>query len=661
MFLKSPPRCRRHWSVLLVALLLTMTGAVSAAGIVKTAYEVILKTSSKPLSTKEAKKYRILAKRTITVEKVRENGKTVYWLKVGQFETFKEARAVLRKLAKPYPDARAIRIKVSAGSVKRSDLKATRLTDRQRREWLEGGRKALINNDLASAEAYFSRLIEVAKGTRESRQARELLGLVYERMGKTDKAREVYTTFLRWYPKGEDSERVRQRLNTMLEARAADRKPLPKSSPRERKFRYYGSLSQFLTRDVSFVDGVNSGTSFLLISDVDMTGQYSDQRFDIRSQLDLNHRRVFEGTSTSSQDRLRVNALYIDIQDRKLRGSVTIGRQRHSSGGVLGRFDGLLVGYQENNDWHVNAVIGMPADLNDSTDSDRFLYGISADGGTFAERWDVNGYAIRQTADGIVDRAAVGGEVRYVYGQQSHLALIDYDLSYLTINDALFDAHWFGRDGTNLSASIAYRAAPLLVTENALIGQGEVSISQLLQRFSEDDIRQLARDRTARLRSLSLGASRLFRERWQVSADFNMSNVSEMPASGGVAAIPSSGTQYLYSVQTTVSNLFVRNDISTLSLRYNDLPASRTLSLDVNSRYPVDYRLRAEPRLGIDYRSTDNSFDTFTLRPTFRADYSWKRDVSFDAELGVIWSNELGNGGGSSTDIAFEIGYRVDF
>ncbi len=661
MFLKSP--CQQRWLSLLLMLCLSVFAvtATQAGGVVKTAYVVILKTSSKPLSTKAAKKYPILAKRSVTVEKVRKNGKTVYWLKVGLFETFREARTVLRKLAKPYPDARAIRIKVSAGSVKRSDLKATKLTDRQRREWLEGGRKALINNDLASAEAYFSRLIEVAKGTRESRQARELLGLVYERLGKTRLARDVYNTFLRWYPKGEDSERVRQRLNTMLEARSADRKPLPKSSPRERKFRYYGSVSQFVTRDVAFVDGTNSGSSFLLISDVDLTGQYSDQRFDVRSQLDLNHRRVFEGTTTSSQDRLRVNALYIDIQDRKLRGSVTLGRQRHSSGGVLGRFDGLLVGYQENNDWHVNAVIGKPADLNDSTDSDRFLYGISADGGTFAERWDVNGYAIRQTADGIVDRAAVGGELRYVYGQQSHLALIDYDLSYRTVNDALFDAHWFGHDGTNLSASIAYRAAPLLVTENALIGQAEASISQLLQRFSEDEIRQLARDRTARLRSLSLGASRLFKERWQVSADFNMSNVSDMPASGGIAAIPSSGTQYLYGLQTTVSNFFIRNDISTLSLRYNDLPASRTLSVDVNSRFPIDDRLRAEPRFGVDYRSSDNSFDTFTLRPTIRADYSWKRDVSFDAELGLIWSNEFGNGGGSSTDISFEIGYRVDF
>ena len=646
---------------LILTLTLVSIPVVPSQAATTTVYEVVLDRSAQPQEVGDLERLPVLAGKTVVVVRESDHGRPVYVLKASPFASFAEARRVMRALAKRYPDARADRIRIDTGTVRRSDLQARKVTPALLASWLEKGRQAMIDGDLKSADAYFSRIIELAAGTKTARQAREWLGVVAERRGQGRRARKLYKDFLRRYPKGDDSDRVRQRLDTLVESRAADRKPLPRSRPRQAPARLLGSLSQFVTRDVTYVDGQNVGAISMLITDVDLSGRMDRGRYEVRGRLDLNHRRIFEGT-TQDRDRLRLNDLYLDIQDRRWQSSLTIGRQRHSSGGILGRFDGVLLGHQYNADWHLNAFAGRPADINDSSDSDRWLYGVSADGGTFADRWDVNAYLMRQTADGMVDREALGGELRYVHGRQSHLLLLDYDLAYRTLNDALIDAHWFRRDGTTLNASLAYRAAPLLVTENALIGQGVSSIAGLLQNYTEDEVRQLARDRTARLSSFSLSASRPWRKRWQLSADFNMSRVSETPASGGVAAVPSNGNEYLYSLQATGSELFRRRDITTFILRYNALAAVDILGLDINSRFPVDDRLRLEPRLGIDYRrGSSTTVDSLSLRPNLRADYAWRRHIAFDAELGLVWTDELGSGGGSSLDLAFELGYRIDF
>ncbi len=656
-----PLRHRHSVSLVILVVLGLALVATPVLAATKTVYEVVLERSPTPPAIGDLDRLPLLVGKSIVVVQESEHGRPVYVLKASPFETFAEARQILRTLAERYPDARAERVRIAAGPVRAADLVAGKVTPALLDDWLGKGREAMIDGDLATAGVYLARIVEVAPASKAARQAREWLGVVAERQGRARRSREIYEDFLRRYPKGEDSDRVRQRLDTLVESRAADREPLPRSRPRKETSDVLGSLSQFVTRDVTYVDGENVGAVSMLITDADLTARASRGRYDLRAQFDLSHRRIFEGRSRD-RDRLRLNDLYLDIQDRRWRSSLTIGRQRHSSGGVLGRFDGLLIGHQYNADWHFNAVVGRPADINDSSDSNRLLYGVSADGGTFARHWDVNAYLIRQTADGMVDREAVGGELRYIRDRQSHLLLLDYDLAYRTLNDALFDAHWFRPDGATFNASLAYRAAPLLVTENALIGQGASSVAELLQRFSEDEVRQLARDRTARLSSFSLSASRPYRDRWQLSADFNLSRLSGTPASGGVSAVPSNGNEYLYSLQATGSDLFRKGDITTFMLRYNDLAAVDILSLDVNSRFPVDDRLRVEPRLGIDYRrGSSTTVDSLSLRPNLRADYRWRRHIGFDAELGFVWTDELGAGSGSSLDIAFELGYRIDF
>ena len=100
------------------------------------------------------------------------------------------------------------------------------------------------------------------------------------------------------------------------------------------------------------------------------------------------------------------------------------------------------------------------------------------------------------------------------------------------------------RESTALSASADYRRSPFPLLENALVGQSGASLDELLRAFSEDELRDIAVDRTAETLNYSLGLSRPLGERWQVNADITFTQLAEGPGSAGVLALPDSGRGY---------------------------------------------------------------------------------------------------------------------
>jgi hypothetical protein len=500
-------------------------------------------------------------------------------------------------------------------------------------------------------------------------EAQELLGLARERNNQLAHAKAEYEKYLELYPEGEAADRVRQRLAGLLTARKTPKGKLRQAKKVQDKTGWqkdvYGSFSQFYNRDESYTDLVGKTVNqSLLNSDLDINTRMRSDKFDISTLFIGGHEKDFRD---ESDDRSRVSALYLDMLARRINLSTRMGRQSRSTGGVLGRFDGGLITYQPFSQLSANVVSGYPVESSSTTHivNDKYFYGLSFDLGTFAEKWDFNTFIIDQEVNGISDRRAVGGEVRYFSPSRSFFSLVDYDTSYHELNLLLITANLTFPDKTTLNLSIDSRMSPILTTSNALQGQGVETVAILLDTYSEDEIRKLAEDRTATLRTYTVGLSRPLHEKLQISVDAAFSRMAGTKASGGVEASPGTGTDAFYSIQFIGSSLIKEGDIAIIGLRYSDTSTSKTTSLNLNTRYPLRREWKINPRLRIDYReNTRNNNEQLKFRPSFRMDYRWRRRLRFELEGGAEWATDKifqTNEEEKTRGYFWTVGYRIDF
>ncbi len=317
--------------------------------------------------------------------------------------------------------------------------------DSQASNLLEQSREALTRGDNQAAIQLLTQLLQLPPN-QHSQDAQELIGLAHERNGEIAKAKREYALCLELYPDWTGAERVRQRLAELETApktqalKAAKKKEVSVSTA-------YGSFSQYYYRGNSRVDStetpivgppqplptLTSVDQSALLSNLDLTGRFRGGDFDnrvvIRDTYALN---FLDDTDNEN----RLYAAYAEVRNKLYEYSGRLGRQPGNSAGILGRFDGITLGYNFLPKWRINVVAGEPADFN-PINSERQFWGTSLDVGTFAERWNGNAYYISQTIDGIIDRQAVGAEIRYFDPRSSLLSLVDYDVSYGVLNIAL--------------------------------------------------------------------------------------------------------------------------------------------------------------------------------------------------------------------------------
>jgi hypothetical protein len=317
-----------------------------------------------------------------------------------------------------------------------------------------------------------------------------------------------------------------------------------------------------------------------------------------------------------------------------------IGRQYRSVGGIIGRFDGLLVGYQPWEHIRTEFIAGFPVD---SSRSDLFPTYRRAAGASIAYLngpWNADIYTLRQTDHGILDRQSVGAEVRYVDAKASVVGLIDYDLHFQQINAAIASASVTFATQTVLNIAFDHRRAPILRTSNALIGQSASNLETLLSTYSLDEIHQLALDRTAKSTSLMASLTQPISERFSLGVDATLWTLSSMPDSGGVAAIPSTGTEYYYAAHLIGTGLLTEGDLMAVNIGYADSYNANRYMFDLNTRFPLTRWLRIGPRLFTGYReATDRESTRFTVRPTMRLNYRLFSELEFEFEGGAEWES----------------------
>ncbi|WP_165869113.1 SPOR domain-containing protein [Thiogranum longum] len=643
-------------------------------------YVINLESSLRDIAVPSAGALPLNRNLTLYTTKFPIDGRVWSRLRAGFFETRAQARAALKKVKSRYPGAWVdyasaseitAALKQAGGEAVVRKLRVPGITptlpktpDEKIAELMEQARQSMAKNDINHAIQLYTKILRYPDNPYRQ-DALEFLGVARERKGQLAHAVREYKRYLALYPDGEDADRIAQRLAGITTAKQASREPTGRKrrSSRKPEWDIYGGVSQFYRRDESTTDAAGDVvTQSSLSTDLDITARKRGERYDIQSRFTGSY--LYDFLSDGPGDSSSISSLYADINHKSSGLSARLGRQSRNTGGVLGRFDGLLAGYQLNDRILVNVVAGFPVlSTRDQLKTERYLYGISADLGTFANAWDFNVFLIEQQNDGVLDRRAVGGEARYFDPRLSLLSFVDYDISYSSLNTLILLGTWTLPDRTTINASIDYRNSPILTTSNALQGQTVPDMNALQDIFTDDEIRDLAEDRTADSTSITLGAAHPLTDKYQISGDITLSKLSDTRASGGVDEIPGTDYEFFYNLQFIGSNLLMPGDVSVAGLRYSDTTSSHIASLSLNSRFPFRKVWRVNPRMRVDYRdNTSNNSTQWIAAPSMRIDYRWRKRYRFETEFGGEWSTQdLPNDTQDTSSFFFNLGYRADF
>jgi len=575
------------------------------------------------------------------------DGKTWYRLRIGNFATGAAAAAALENLKATFPGAWVDEVDPGATSVElEAPLSEPAVAEADAIEidastaakvdaLMEDARKAMAAGETSRAIQIYTKVLQQPQHERLA-EAQEYLALAREKKGQTAHAKAEYQRYLSLYPGSEGAARVNQRLAALLATsgqRTATASASGTPAARRSDWRLQTYFSQYYRRDVNQQNDRDEIVSqSALYSDINVDARRRGERFDFSSRLSAGYRSDFLDETFSSGNSTRVSYAYADIADAAtgLRGR--FGRQSRNSGGVLGRFDGLNLGYQINERVLLNTVIGKPAySSSDGIDSSRTFYGASVNYGPVLDNLDLGLFYVSQDIEGVQDRQAVGGEFRYFGSSQSLWGMVDYDLGYGELASAFLQGSWRFDSRLSIHGHIDRRGSPFLSAGNALIGQPVATFEELAVIYSEEELRQLGRDRTALSTTYTVGISYPLSPRLQLNVDASQSIMDATPASGGVAATEESTYSY-YSGSLVASSVLKEGDVTIISARFSDSNTAEVVSLTFDSRYPIGRTWRINPRLRVDRRQRlADPNDEWLYTPGIRVQY--RRSQKFRIEL----------------------------
>jgi hypothetical protein len=614
------------------------------------------------------------------VSEVETGGEKWYRLRVGPFDQRTVAEGVLRTASKDYPRAW---LAVGDDSITNDPNAAFQepplppveqmgidppLDPAQLKSLLDQAHKAMRSRDYPQAVQILTKLQRQPEFP-ERAEVQELLGLSRERSGEVAQAKAEYEEYLRRYPKGPAAERIRNRLRILRAASVAGRTGgFGNTEDADHGWKVSGGASQLFRRD-SYGTDLN-GPLFATVvenaifTDADLFAHRDGERFNTAIRTNFGYAKNFLPRDINgATDRVRITTAFLDLNDKLLDLRGRVGRQTTINDGNFGIFDGAKVSYRFLPSWTVRATVGMPVDNSgDGVETDRKFETLAVDFAPALSHWDTSVYVTQQRNDGLKDRQALGAQVQYARPNLSVVSYVDYDTAYKSLNALVLlgtvqlPARW------QLTADLEHRNAPLITTENALIGQPFTTLSQLEKVFSEQQIHDLARDRTPVLSTYSLSALKQLGERWQTIFDVFYTKLGDTPASGGVE--PFTGTQgneISYQGELIGSSLLRQNDFNQVIVRYDTTPTYNVLGWQYISRYPVFGAWRAGPRFLFQRKVTNTGFTSIFYAPYGHIDYQRHGhvlEIEGGAELG---KNPAGLEIGNTTRLFVSIGYRINF
>jgi len=541
------------------------------------------------------------------------------------------------------------------------------------------GHKALIAGENEKALQIFNALLNLPPN-KQSQGAQEWIGVARQRKGEYVKAKAEYELYLKLYPSGDGAIRIRQRLAALQEAmtqRAQTKTDRPVRKIEEMSVYgsvyeyYYGGYSQSKITDTT----TNTTTKFnnqdqsMLQSAFDVTGRYRKNEYD--NKLVVRGTQTYNTLANNDAQRniSRLRALYSEhsSQDSYM---VRIGRQPGNTGGILDyRFDGALVRYTAVPQFlSLNLVGGQPRQFNltpnyvpddprnFSLNWQRYFYGANVDIGPLWQAWSGNAYYMNQMVNGVVDRRAVGTELRYAANGKNAFGLVDYDISYGALNIAMLNGTWI-TEGTTYTFMADHRRTPYLTTTNALFGVPNASLD-LINTTNEAALRAQAKAITATSDLLLAGVLHAVSKDWQLGGDVRYNRISGTSAENclvilpgtstvflnpnaitdapcSLQALPGTGNIWTYTAQAIGANFPFEKSTFVMNASYITSQAYRgeSLSLNLLGRFGPQWQL--DTFLLLYHQKDSFNVELYRVTPTVRMDYRFFNSWTLEASGGV--------------------------
>jgi tetratricopeptide (TPR) repeat protein len=652
------------------------------------------------------------------------DGKTVYEVNLGYFETLVEAESARQLLSKRFPAAAIVVLApppaptpapvqapvatpapvpgpVAAAPGPAASAPALPATpaevQTQASALLAAARAADAQGDTGTALDKLNQLLNLPANP-TTREAQALAGDIRAKTGDVERARAEYETFLQLYPSGPDADRVRAALaklpaaapkpaaTTIVEQKAKPTvEPTSTLAGSVSEF-YYGGASKIRTQafEDSQISGVppilgeplyDSGVDqSLLLTNVDVNWRYRDADTDMRFVF----RDAYSADlKTSDKSKNRLSALYFEHRSLSAGTQVRLGRQSPTGGGILGRYDGVQAGYTFAPKWRINGAAGLPAEK--LLDSKRSFYGVWIDADALTSQISGSLYFNRQLIDGEVDRSAFGTEMRFFSGGVSANGIIDYDEAIKGLNIASLQGTWQMEDNSVVNVLFDRRKTPLLMLGNALFFQDPTQpqlamrLKDLLATSTLEALRDRVRGTTSNTTQGLIGATTPVNKNWQVGADVRLTDIGTILPVPSIQ-FPGQGRNRNTSVggQVIGTNLYSVRDTHVFGASWQR-GTSYTLAGDTAFRYngtllsynnssQVTEMLLLEPSLKY-YLQTDSvGARTSRWSPGLRVTYRALKQLSIESELSGEYSKSSGpNGTETSSRLFYYLGGRYDF
>ena len=550
---------------------------------------------------------------------------------------------------------------------------------------LSNAQSAFDGGNYPAATEALNKLLDLPPNS-WSRRAQELAGLARLNAGDTARAAKEFDLFLKLYPVGADSDRVRQLMPSLPSAQA------PAGSPKKQvevttstngsvSMFYYGGKSN--TRSQEFQDSVLGGLPVLQSdstlsatdqrqwqSNVDLNWRYRDADKDMRFVLRDN----YSLDQIKDAGKQRLSALYFDYRSMLNGTSLRVGRQSPNGGGVLYRFDGVQAGYAFQPKWKVNAVFGQPSDV--LLDTSRKFYGVSVDAEALTKELSGSLFLIEQVIDGETDRRGVGADLRYFSGGVSASAQFDYDMIIKGVNVAAVQATWQVSESTVVNAMFDRRTTPILSLGNYLFFQDPAllaparRIQDLLGVKPIEALRDSVKGLTPYQTQAHIGGTTYVAKDWQVGADLSLTNVDAIPKVADLLPDGQASTGNLWStgMQLIGTNLYSARDTHVFNLTLLGGPIYHGTLLSYNNLTGLSEKWQLEPSLKLYTQSSADGASNDTWTAGVRAVYHVRQQVALETELTYENSKQQGaptlTGPGSMTSsnrMNYYLGVRYEF
>jgi Flp pilus assembly protein TadD len=584
---------------------------------------------------------------------------------------------------------------------------------------MDEGRAALKRGNFRDAIALFNKVLAFPENP-SSAEAQELVGVSYQKNGQPAQARAAYEECLRRYPSGEMAERVRQRLAGIATAQddvaAALRAPaeLPgKALPigkftktNETTWTLVGGVSSFYIHDTALTSARNTGLApnvgstaddtqvhqNEILTTLDLLATWNDDHMSGRIRFNGGYEHRFDnvienGPTGDQKDQFGVSQASLDVVFKDINLRTVAGRQTYNGDGVFGRFDGALISWQPLPLLKVDLVGGMPANsrYNLPFSTNREFFGAGIGTGPLFGGLEASIYYNEGIGHWLVDREAVGMDLKFSDATKFAFANIDYDLRFQQLNEAVLSGSWTLPNQATIYGGVDYRRVPFLDTWNVLLNSPSATLYDFLkaqtamgQPLTSAQVNQLALAQSPLYRSAMLGFSYPLNDKLTVSMDGTIANLNQTITPGTLLdpklAQLAKGNEYYATAQLIATGIFTAGDMYTAAFHYAQQATDRQYFLDLNTRYPVNKDLVVAPRLRLGYSQytsgavlsndqiTSTDIVQYTAMPSILVDYKFNPNLTFEAEVGTQFTYGVQPGLKTrDTELFATIGFRYNF